>query len=160
ESAIALQARGTLAFVMGDYETAERCSRAALEREPGFVLAHVALGQALVNRGRFSEARQILLQARSLVDGGRGQSPGLERAFRRWEDFLRQEGAPGQVLGPIAYADYLRFRGEYAGAAEAYARAFSPACAQGADTPARVRAAMAAARAAGANCADVDAGKR
>jgi serine/threonine-protein kinase len=160
ESAIALQARGTLAFVMGDYETAERCSRAALELEAGFVLAHVALGQALVNRGRFSEARQVLLQARSLVEGGGGRSPQLERTLLRCDDFLRQQGATGRVLGPIAYADYLRIRGEYAGAAKAYARALGPERAQGADTPARVRAAMAAARAAGANGPDVDAGQR
>jgi serine/threonine-protein kinase len=160
ESAIALQARGTLAFALGDYETAERCSRAALKREPGFVLAHVALGQALVNRGRFSEARRILLEARGLVEAGGGRSPQLERTLLRCDDFLRQEGASGRVLGPIAYADYLRIRGEYAGAAEAYARALGPGSAQGADLPARFQAAMAAARAAGAAGPDVNAGPR
>jgi tetratricopeptide (TPR) repeat protein len=155
ESAIALQARGTLAFVMGDYETAERCSRAALKRQPGFVLAHVALGQALLNSGRLPEARRVLLQARSLVDAGGGRSPRLERTLSRCDDFLRQERAPSRVLGPIAYADFLRIRGEYAPAAEAYAQALDLGSLAGAKTAARVRAATAAARASAA--ADLDA---
>src|SRR5262249_24856518 len=110
ESAIALQARSTLAFELGDFESAERCSRAALEREPGFVLAQVCLGHALVNRGRFTEARKVLLRARGLVESSGARSPRLERTLERCEAFLRQEGTPGRALPPMAYADYLRFR--------------------------------------------------
>jgi hypothetical protein len=159
ESAIALQARGTLAFVLGDFETAERCSRAALEREPGFVLAQVGLGCALVNRGRFPEARQTLLRARGLVESQGAQSPRLERALNRCEAFLRQEGTSGRTLPPIAYADYLRSRGKYVDAAKVYARALGPWRVGPADSPARIWAALTAARAAGGACPDLDPGR-
>jgi serine/threonine-protein kinase len=149
QSAIALQARGTLAFVLGDFESAERCSRAALERAPGFVLAQGYLGRALLNRGRLAEAREALLRARDLVAIQGARSPQLERALKRCESFLRQEGIPGRALPPIAFADYLRARGEYADAAEAYSQALGPARIGQADPWARVRAARAAVRAAG-----------
>src|SRR5262249_23352483 len=95
ESAIALQARSTLAFELGDFETAERCSRAALEREPGFVLARAYLGRALLNCGRFAEARQALLTARGLAESRAAQVSPAERALQRCEAFLRQESRPG-----------------------------------------------------------------
>ena len=44
-SAIALQARGILAFDLGDDDLAERCGRAALECEPEFVEAHLLLDE-------------------------------------------------------------------------------------------------------------------
>jgi hypothetical protein len=160
ESAIALQARSTLAFELGDFESAERCSRAALAREPGFVLAQVCLGHALVNRGRFAEARPVLLRARGLVESSGTRSPRLERTLERCEAFLRQEGTPGRALPPIAYADYLRFRGKYARAAEAYARALGRGRVGPSGSPARVRAAMAAARAVGRAGPAVDPGRR
>jgi tetratricopeptide (TPR) repeat protein len=159
-SAIALQARSTLAFGLGDFGSAERYSRAALEREPGFVLAHVCLGHALVNRGRFVEARQVLLRARVLVKSQGAQSPRLESTLEQCEAFLRQEGAPGRALPPVAYADYLRSRGEYAGAAEAYARALGPGCVGKADSPGRVRAAMAVARAVEGAGPEIDPARR
>jgi serine/threonine-protein kinase len=160
ESAIALQARSTLACELGDFESAERCSRAALEREPGFVLAQVCLGHALVNLGRFAEARQALLRARGLVESSGARAPRLERALERCEAFLRQERSPGRALPPIAYADYLRFRGRYARAAEVYARALGRGRVGQSDSPARVRAAMAAARAVGGAGSAVDPGRR
>src|SRR5262249_54026969 len=104
------------------------------------------LGRALLNRGRFAEARQALLTARGLAGGRAAQ---VERSLERCEAFLRQEGTPSRVLAPIAYADYLRARGECAAAAEAYARALGPGPGGKVDSWVRVRAARAAVRAAG-----------
>src|SRR5262249_50877145 len=143
--AVALQARGTLAFALGDFESAERCSRAALDLAPGFVLAHAYLGRARLNRGRFAEARQALLTARGLAEN---RAALVERSLERCEAFLRQEGTPGRVLAPIAYADYLRARGECAVATEAYARALGLGRVGKANSSVRVRAARAAVRAA------------
>src|SRR5262249_19847628 len=84
----------------------------------------------------------------------------VERSLKRCEAFLRQEVTPGRVLAPFAYAEYLRARGEYAKAAEAYARALGPARVGEADSPARVRAAMAAARASAGAGSGVDPGRR
>jgi tetratricopeptide (TPR) repeat protein len=122
ESAIALQARGTLAFRLGDFALAERCSRAALAREPGMVLAHLYLGRALINVGRFSEGREVLLRASELADIRASQARWCEQAIALCESYLRQEGTPRRVLAPIAYADYLRYQGRDADATEAYQR--------------------------------------
>jgi tetratricopeptide (TPR) repeat protein len=147
ESVTALQAHGTLAFELGDFELAERCSRAALAREPGMVLAHTYLGRTLINLGRFSEARDVLLQARNLAGIRDGQARRIEGVLKRCEAFLRQESASGRILSPILYADYLRYKGDYAGATEAYARSLGPARIGEANLSARVRGALTAARA-------------
>jgi serine/threonine-protein kinase len=160
QSAISLQARGTLAFALGDFEAAERCSRAALERAPGFVLAQGYLGRALLNRGRLAEAREALLRALDLVAIQGARSPQLDRSLQRCEAFLRQEGTRCRALPPIAYADYLRARGEYADAVEAYAQVLVSGRVGQADPSARVRAARAAVRAAGDAGPDLDPGTR
>jgi tetratricopeptide (TPR) repeat protein len=157
ESAVALQARGTLALALGDYEFAERCSRAALDLAPGFVLAHAYLGRALQNLGRFSEARHILLTARGLAGSAAGQA---ERSLEQCEAFCRQEGTSGRILAPTAYADYLRARGDCAAATEAYARALGHRHVGKADSSVRVRAARAAMRAAGGAGEALDPGTR
>ncbi|MEJ7637575.1 MAG: tetratricopeptide repeat protein [Singulisphaera sp.] len=80
ESAIALQARGILAFELGDIDLAERCSRAAMGREPRFVGAHLLLGRALANRGSFSEGGDVLRRARDLGKIGDNEARKLGRA--------------------------------------------------------------------------------
>src|SRR5262249_44355292 len=138
-------------------EFAERCSRAALDLAPGFILAHAYLGRALLNRGRFAESRQALRTARGLA-GSRAAL--VERALERCEAFLRQEFTPGRALPPSAYAAYVRARGGCAAATEAYARALGAGRVGPADPSVRVRAARAAVRAAGGAGRAIDPGAR
>jgi tetratricopeptide (TPR) repeat protein len=76
--------RGTIALALGDQQSAERDFREALEREPRFEEARLALGRLLSETGRAAEAKELLGKAESA--GAKAALAEAEIASGRYEE--------------------------------------------------------------------------